>query len=217
MRTTARPGTAPTPDIRNARSKIGSTDNIKHQPGGGKVSSASQNRGDASKETSQGKVQILSKKLDFSHVTSRLGSKDNIKHVPGGGNVQILNKKVDLSKVTSKCGSKDNIKHKPGGGDVKIGSHKVNFKDKAQSKVGSMDNLGHLPGGGNVKAEGTQETAEGNGAPLSGTQGPGPASEPGQAGCPAAQENGLKEGTPCGSEGLRDPQGLDSCIPETSI
>ncbi|KTF90254.1 hypothetical protein cypCar_00047406, partial [Cyprinus carpio] len=81
-------------------------------------------------------VQIVSKKLDYSHVTSRLGSKDNIKHVPGGGNVsnvtacgvavvhfrpnhgdrrvQILNKKVDLSKVTSKCGSKANIKHKPG-------------------------------------------------------------------------------------------------------
>lgn len=32
-------------------------------------------------------VQILHKKLDFSHVTSRCGSKDNIKHIPGGGNV----------------------------------------------------------------------------------------------------------------------------------
>lgn len=32
-------------------------------------------------------VQIVHKKLDFSHVTSRCGSKDNIKHVPGGGNV----------------------------------------------------------------------------------------------------------------------------------
>ncbi|XP_051796762.1 microtubule-associated protein 4 isoform X3 [Acanthochromis polyacanthus] len=145
-----RPSTAPTPDIRNARSKIGSTDNMKHQPGGGKVSSASQNRGVASKET---RVQIVSKKLDFSHVTSRLGSKDNMKHVPGGGNVQILNKKVDLSKVTSKCGSKDNIKHKPGGGDVKIESHKMSFREKAQSKVGSMDNVSHSPGGGNIKIE----------------------------------------------------------------
>uniref|UniRef100_A0A673ALU5 Microtubule-associated protein n=1 Tax=Sphaeramia orbicularis TaxID=375764 RepID=A0A673ALU5_9TELE len=149
-RTTARTGIAGAPDIRNARSKIGSTDNIKHQPGGGKV-------------------QIVSKKVDFSHVTSRLGSKENMKHVPGGGNVQILNKKVDLSKVTSKCGSKDNIKHKPGelrhvfvpsdymcvlqaGGDVKIESHKVSFRDKAQSKVGSMDNVGHSPGGGNIKS-----------------------------------------------------------------
>ncbi|XP_041817260.1 microtubule-associated protein 4 isoform X3 [Chelmon rostratus] len=185
-RTTARPSTAPAPDVRNARSKIGSTDNMKHQPGGGKVSSASQSRALASKETSQGKV-------------------------------QILNKKVDLSKVTSKCGSKDNIKHKPGGGDVKIESHKVSFREKAQSKVGSMDNVSHSPGGGNIKAEGAQETTEGNGTPLSGTAAPAPGSEPGQAGSPAAQENGLKEGAPCDSEGLREPQALDSSIPETSI
>uniref|UniRef100_A0A8C4HIT9 Microtubule-associated protein n=1 Tax=Dicentrarchus labrax TaxID=13489 RepID=A0A8C4HIT9_DICLA len=182
-RTTSRPNTAPAPDIRNARSKIGSTDNMKHQPGGGKVPSASQSRALASKETSQGKV-------------------------------QILNKKVDLSKVTSKCGSKDNIKHKPGGGVVKIESHKVSFREKAQSKVGSMDNVSHSPGGGNIKAEGAQDTTEGNGTPLSGTAAPG--SEPGQAGSPAAQENGLKEGAPCDSEGLREAQALDSCIPETN-
>ncbi|KAM8882255.1 uncharacterized protein ACB058_002140 isoform 9-T9 [Synchiropus picturatus] len=212
-KTTTRPGTAP--DIRNVRSKIGSTDNIKHQPGGGKVSAALHSRGVASKDTTQGKVQIVSKKLDFSHVSARLGSKDNMKHVPGGGNVQILNKKVDLSKVTSKCGSKDNIKHKPGGGDVKIESRKVNFKDKAQSKVGSMDNVSHSPGGGNVKAEGSQETTQGEGTPSSGT--PAPGSEPGQVGNSPAQENGLKEGIPCESEGLKESQVLDSCIPETSI
>ncbi|KAJ8413256.1 hypothetical protein AAFF_G00092520 [Aldrovandia affinis] len=210
-----RPSTAPAPDIRNIRSKIGSTDNMKYQPGGGKVSAA-QSRTDAlaqgslSKETSQGKVQIVNKKLDFSHVTSRLGSKDNIKHVPGGGNVQILSKKVDLSKVTSKCGSKSNLKHKPGGGEVKIESHKVNFKDKAQSKVGSMDNVSHEPGGGHIKAEGEQETAGGIVAPSSGS----PATVPAGS---AAQENGVKEGAPCGGgEGLRDPLGLDSRIPETN-
>ncbi|KAM9827289.1 uncharacterized protein ACB057_017668 [Neosynchiropus ocellatus] len=211
-KTTARPGTAP--DIRNVRSKIGSTDNMKHQPGGGKVSAALHSRGVASKDTTQGKVQIVSKKLDFSHVSARLGSKDNMKHVPGGGNVQILNKKVDLSKVTSKCGSKDNIKHKPGGGDVKIESRKVNFKEKAQSKVGSMDNVSHSPGGGNVKAEGSQETTQGEGTPSSGT--PAPGSEPGQVGNSPAQENGLKEGIPCETEGLKESQVLDSCIPETN-
>nr|XP_057916865.1 microtubule-associated protein 4 isoform X11 [Doryrhamphus excisus] len=211
-RTTARPGTASAPDIRNARSKIGSTDNMKHQPGGGKVSAASKSRVLASKETSQVKVQIVSKKLDFSHVGARLGSKDNMKHVPGGGNVQILNKKVDLSKVTSKCGSKDNIKHKPGGGDVKIESHKVNFREKAQSKVGSMDNVSHSPGGGNIKAEGSQETGEGVGTPS-----PAPGPESGQVGSLAAHENGLKEGAPCDSEGLQEPQALISHIPETSI
>ncbi|KAI5606504.1 microtubule-associated protein 4-like isoform X9 [Silurus asotus] len=207
-RTSSRPATAPAPEIKNIRPKIGSTDNIKHQPGGGKVT-GSQSKTDAlaqgslSKETSQGKVQIVSKKVDYSHVTSRLGSKDNIKHVPGGGNIHILSKKVDVSKVTSKCGSRSNIKHKPGGGDIKIESHKVNFKDKAQSKVGSLDNVSHAPGGGNIKAEGQQETVEGSGATSSGSAGP-------------AQENGLKEGTACGGEALRDPQGLDSLIPETT-
>ncbi|XP_057179310.1 microtubule-associated protein 4 isoform X3 [Triplophysa rosa] len=147
------PGSASATDIKIVRSKIGSTDNIKHQPGGGKVT-VSQNRTDTqSKDISQGKVQILSKKMDYSHVTSRLGSKDNMKHVPGGGNIQILNKKVDVSKVTSKCDSKANMKHKPGGGDVKIESHKMNYKDKAQSKIGSMDNVNHEPGGGKVKIE----------------------------------------------------------------
>uniref|UniRef100_A0AAQ4QA11 Microtubule-associated protein n=1 Tax=Gasterosteus aculeatus aculeatus TaxID=481459 RepID=A0AAQ4QA11_GASAC len=112
---TPRPINAPTPDLKNVRSKIGSIDNIKYQPGGGKVSSTPNNKtSDPSTPAAKAKVQIVHKKLDFSHITSRCGSKDNIKHVPGGGKVQILNKKVDLSKVTSKCGSKDNIKHKPG-------------------------------------------------------------------------------------------------------
>ncbi|KAF5899350.1 microtubule-associated protein 4-like isoform X1, partial [Clarias magur] len=124
-KTSSRPATAQAHDVKNIRSKIGSTDNIKHQPGGGKVT-VSQSKTDAlaqgslSKETSQGKVQILTKK-------------------------------VDLSRVTSKCGSRVNIKHKPGGGDIKIESHKVNFKDKAHSKVGSLDNVSHAPGGGNIK------------------------------------------------------------------
>ncbi|OXB64216.1 hypothetical protein ASZ78_003664 [Callipepla squamata] len=166
---------ASAPDLKNVRSKIGSTDNIKHQPGGGKgkvekkpesaaaarksepnaVSKMAPTKTTVTKEgvpkQPNGKVQIVSKKANYSHVQSKCGSKDNIKHVPGGGNVQIQNKKVDLSKVSSKCGSKANIKHKPGGGDVKIENQKLNFKEKAQAKVGSLDNVGHLPAGGTVK------------------------------------------------------------------
>ncbi|XP_074429917.1 microtubule-associated protein 4 isoform X6 [Larus michahellis] len=172
------------PDLKNVRSKIGSTDNIKHQPGGGKgkiekkpestaaarksepnaVSKMATTKTTVSKEGApkqpNGKVQIVSKKANYSHVQSKCGSKDNIKHVPGGGNVQIQNKKVDLSKVSSKCGSKANIKHKPGGGDVKIENQKLNFKEKAQAKVGSLDNVGHLPAGGTVKAEGSAEPGQ---------------------------------------------------------
>lgn len=32
------PSAAPMPDLKNVKSKIGSTENLKHQPGGGKVS-----------------------------------------------------------------------------------------------------------------------------------------------------------------------------------
>ncbi|XP_020654943.1 microtubule-associated protein tau isoform X15 [Pogona vitticeps] len=125
---------APMPDLKNIKSKIGSTDNLKHQPGGGKV-------------------QVTNKKLDFSHVQSRCGSKDNIKHVAGGGSIQIVYKPVDLSHVTSKCGSLDNIHHKPGGGQIEVKSEKLDFKDKVQSKIGSLDNITHVPGGGNKKIE----------------------------------------------------------------
>ncbi|KAG7459664.1 hypothetical protein MATL_G00213100 [Megalops atlanticus] len=123
---------APMPDLKSVKSKIGSIDNIKHQPGGGKV-------------------QILDKKVDFSSIQSKCGSKANIKHTPGGGNVQIVHKKIDLSNVQSKCGSKDNIRHKPGGGNVEIKNEKLDFK--VQSKIGSFDNIGHVAGGGNKKKE----------------------------------------------------------------
>uniref|UniRef100_A0A3Q3WET0 Microtubule-associated protein n=1 Tax=Mola mola TaxID=94237 RepID=A0A3Q3WET0_MOLML len=99
-KTTARPGAAPAPDIRNVRSKIGSTDNMKYQPGGGK---------------------ILSKKVDLSKVTSKCGSKDNIKHKPGGGDVKIGSHKVSFrEKTQSKVGPMDNMSNSPGGGDVKV-------------------------------------------------------------------------------------------------
>ncbi|NWS77088.1 TAU protein, partial [Crotophaga sulcirostris] len=133
-KTRIQPSAAPMPDLKNVKSKIGSTENLKHQPGGGKV-------------------QIVNKKLDFSSVQSKCGSKDNIKHIPGGGSVQIVYKPVDLSHVTSKCGSLGNIHHKPGGGQVEVKSEKLDFKDKVQSKIGSLDNISHVPGGGNKKIE----------------------------------------------------------------
>ncbi|XP_043392734.1 microtubule-associated protein tau isoform X2 [Chelonia mydas] len=142
--------TAPMPDLKNVRSKIGSTENLKHQPGGGKV-------------------QIMNKKLDLSNVQSKCGSKDNIKHSPGGGSVQIVYKPVDLSHVTSKCGSLGNIHHKPGGGQVEVKSEKLDFKEKVQSKIGSLDNISHVPGGGNKKREKGKDDERGaqNGVPQS--------------------------------------------------
>ncbi|XP_056247788.1 microtubule-associated protein tau-like isoform X2 [Seriola aureovittata] len=211
---TPRPINAPTPDLKNVRSKIGSIDNIKYQPGGGKVSSTPNKTSDPCAPAAKARVQIVHKKLDFSHVTSRCGSKDNIKHVPGGGNVQILSKKVDVSKVTSKCGSKDNIKHKPGGGDVKIESHKLNIK--AKSKIGSMDNVG--PGSTQTNGHKDEKAEEKTSSPPSGAPtgpaGVAKATAPGAV----AKENGVKESTPTpfGGDGLREPLSIDKRITETN-
>ncbi|XP_041532743.1 microtubule-associated protein 4 isoform X14 [Microtus oregoni] len=227
--------TASAPDLKNVRSKIGSTENIKHQPGGGraKIEKKTEAAATAGKPEPNavtraagsiasaqrppaGKVQIVSKKVSYSHIQSKCGSKDNIKHVPGGGNVQIQNKKVDISKVSSKCGSKANIKHKPGGGDVKIESQKLNFKEKAQAKVGSLDNVGHLPAGGAVKTEGG-----GNEAPP--CPGPPAGEEPDvleaapDAGAPTSASGLSGHTTLSGGGDQREPQTLDSQIQETSI
>ncbi|XP_040213373.1 microtubule-associated protein 2 isoform X12 [Rana temporaria] len=124
----------PLPDLKNIKSKIGSTDNIRYQPKGGQV-------------------KILSEKIDFSATQSRCGSKDNISHSAGGGQIHIVTKKIDLSHITSKCGSLRNIRHRPGGGNVRIESVKLDFKEKAQAKIGSLDNAHHIPGGGNIKID----------------------------------------------------------------
>ncbi|XP_021574857.1 microtubule-associated protein 4 isoform X2 [Carlito syrichta] len=89
------------PDLKNVRSKIGSTENIKHQPGGGRV-------------------QIQNKKVDISKVSSKCGSKANIKHKPGGGDVKIESQKLNFKeKAQAKVGSLDNVGHLPAGGAVK--------------------------------------------------------------------------------------------------
>uniref|UniRef100_A0A8K9XIT5 Microtubule-associated protein n=1 Tax=Oncorhynchus mykiss TaxID=8022 RepID=A0A8K9XIT5_ONCMY len=124
----------PLPDLKNIKSKIGSTDNMKYQPKGGQVF-------------------IPSVKLDFSHVQSKCGSLDKIQYAPTGGNVHITTKKIDLSHITSKCGSMSNIRHRPGGGNVRIESVKLDFKDKAEAKVGSLANASHTPGGGQIMIE----------------------------------------------------------------
>ncbi|XP_038644503.1 microtubule-associated protein 2-like isoform X2 [Scyliorhinus canicula] len=124
----------PMPDLKNIKSKIGSIDNLKHQPRGGQV-------------------HIANVKPDFSHIQPKCGSMDNVRYSPLVGNVQILTKKIDVSHITSKCGSFGNIHYRPGGGHIRIESQKLDFKEKAQSKVGSLDNTRHTPGGGNIKIE----------------------------------------------------------------
>ncbi|XP_029418198.1 microtubule-associated protein 4 isoform X15 [Nannospalax galili] len=225
---------ASAPDLKNVRSKVGSIENIKHQPGGGrakvekKTEAATTGKPEPNATTKTagsiastqkppaGKVQIVSKKVSYSHIQSKCGSKDNIKHVPGGGNVQIQNKKVDISKVSSKCGSKANIKHKPGGGDVKIESQKLNFKEKAQAKVGSLDNVGHLPAGGAVKTEGGGSEAPPCPSPPAGEELAVSEAAP-EAGAPTSACVLSGHATLSGGGDQREPQTLDSQIQETSI
>ncbi|XP_058534674.1 microtubule-associated protein 4 isoform X2 [Ochotona princeps] len=226
--------TTSAPDLKNVRSKVGSTENIKHQPGGGraKVEKKTEAAAPARKpepnavpkaagpvasaqKSPAGKVQIVSKKVSYSHIQSKCGSKDNIKHVPGGGNVQIQNKKVDISKVSSKCGSKANIKHKPGGGDVKIESQKLNFKEKAQAKVGSLDNVGHLPAGGAVKTEGGGSEAPPCHGPPAGEELACSEAAPG-AGTPTSASGLSGHTTLSGGGDQREAQTLDSQIQETN-
>ncbi|KAM9334144.1 uncharacterized protein ABDE67_021877 [Symphorus nematophorus] len=155
----------PLPDLKNVKSKIGSTSNLKHQPKGGQVqilhekldfSHVQSKCGskDNLKHTAKGgNVMIPSVKLDFSHVQAKCGSLDKIQHAAGGGNIQIQTKKIDVSHITSKCGSMSNIHHRPGGGNVRIENVKLDFKEKAHAKVGSLSNTSHTPGGGNVMIE----------------------------------------------------------------
>uniref|UniRef100_A0A8C6TY64 Microtubule-associated protein n=1 Tax=Neogobius melanostomus TaxID=47308 RepID=A0A8C6TY64_9GOBI len=107
----------PMPDVKNVKSKIGSTANIKHQPKGGQV-------------------QIQTKKIDVSHVTSKCGSMSNIHHKPGGGSVRIENVKLDFKdKAQPKVGSLDNATHTPGGGNILIENHKLSFRETAKARV----------------------------------------------------------------------------------
>ncbi|KAK9410914.1 microtubule-associated protein 2-like [Crotalus adamanteus] len=107
----------PLPDLKNVRSKVGSTDNIKYQPKGGQV-------------------QIVTKKIDLSHVTSKCGSLKNIRHRPGGGRVKIESVKLDFKeKAHAKVGSLENAHHVPGGGNIKIDSQKLNFREHARARV----------------------------------------------------------------------------------
>uniref|UniRef100_A0A3Q2CKB6 Microtubule-associated protein n=1 Tax=Cyprinodon variegatus TaxID=28743 RepID=A0A3Q2CKB6_CYPVA len=106
----------PMPDLSGVKSKIGSTENLKHSPGGGKV-------------------HIVNKKLDLSNVSSKCGSKENLHHKPGGGKVEIKSEKVDFKTVQSKVGSLENVTHVPGGGKKKIESHKLTFRESAKART----------------------------------------------------------------------------------
>uniref|UniRef100_A0A8D0H6B6 Microtubule-associated protein n=1 Tax=Sphenodon punctatus TaxID=8508 RepID=A0A8D0H6B6_SPHPU len=82
----------PLPDLKNIRSKIGSTDNIKYQPKGGQLFFIVSQR-----LYCGGRVKIESVKLDFKEKAhAKVGSLDNAHHVPGGGNIKIDSQKLNF-------------------------------------------------------------------------------------------------------------------------
>ncbi|KAG5881853.1 hypothetical protein JTB14_034132 [Gonioctena quinquepunctata] len=125
-------GSAPSPNLKVVKSKIGSLENASYKPGGGKV-------------------KIEHKKLEFKSATPRIEAK-NDKYIPKGGEKKIVQQKLQWN-AKSKIGSLENTTHKPKGGDKKIETIKLDFKGKAKPKVGSKDNMKHVPGGGEVKIE----------------------------------------------------------------
>ncbi|XP_025194128.1 microtubule-associated protein tau isoform X2 [Melanaphis sacchari] len=152
-------GSAPSPNLKVVRSKVGSLQNTSHKPGGGQVKIENRKlewkagtRVEAKNDAyvpGGGDKKIQSVKLQW-NAKPKVGSLDNKTHKPGGGDKKIETVKLDFKdKAKPKIGSKDNIKHTPGGGAVKIEDQKLDIK--AQSKVGSLDNVKHRPGGGEVK------------------------------------------------------------------
>ncbi|KAL0881691.1 hypothetical protein ABMA27_001498 [Loxostege sticticalis] len=124
-------GSAPSPNIKAVKSKIGSLENATYKPGGGKV-------------------KIENRKIDFNNVTPKIAAK-NEAYTPSGGAKKITTTKLEWN-AKSKIGSLQNAAYKPGGGDKKIETVKLDFKEKAKPKVASTVNITHKPGGGAVKS-----------------------------------------------------------------
>ncbi|KAK3106156.1 hypothetical protein FSP39_013841 [Pinctada imbricata] len=107
-----------------AKSKIGSLDNMNHVPGGGDV-------------------QIQHYPPEFK-AEAKIGSLEKILHEPGGGDVSIIDFKPRW-KSEAKIGSLENASHIPKKSDVKVPHFKEDFRRKAKARVGSMDNVEHTP------------------------------------------------------------------------
>merc|ERR1712223_1907862 len=123
-------GTAPSPNLWNTQSRIGSLANANHRPGGGQV-------------------QITNQRLDWkvNPVAPRTKA-FNPKYVPGGGDKPIERRKLSWTSK-SKIGSLEKANHRPGGGQVKIENQKLDWNVTA--KVGSTVNMRHKAGGGDKR------------------------------------------------------------------
>ncbi|XP_030053460.1 microtubule-associated protein 4 [Microcaecilia unicolor] len=147
-----RPASAPAPDLKNVRSKIGSTDNMKHQPGGGKAKVTKPESSDPARKfepppvTRKAAVKTAvikeraQKQTDGKAKVTKLKSADPAcKSEP----LPVTRTAAVKTAVTKESAQKQTD------GKVQIVSKKVNY-NHVQSKCGSKDNIKHVPGGGNV-------------------------------------------------------------------
>ena len=114
----------------NAKSRIGSLDNVSHSPGGGDIA-------------------IPQKKVKWKQ-ESKIGSLDNITHLPKSSNVQIFDEKLAW-KTGSKIGSLDNAEHYPSRSRFRVPNFPKDWSKSTAPKVGSLSNMSHRPGGGNAQ------------------------------------------------------------------
>jgi microtubule-associated protein tau len=81
-------GSAPSPNLKTVRSKIGSLDNASYKPGGGKV-------------------KIENRKVDFSKTQPKIAAKNDA-YVPGGGDKKVssvrIGNGVHEEEATIPCG-----------------------------------------------------------------------------------------------------------------
>ncbi|KAJ4933150.1 hypothetical protein JOQ06_029985, partial [Pogonophryne albipinna] len=102
----------PVPDFKNIKSKVGSTENIKHQPKGGQKHTEQNILTEAKHRVSwiwKSVLRLVSLTLCLSAAHSVTWTKDLLSH--------ILNKKPDLTHIETQCSSKDNLKLSPRGGN----------------------------------------------------------------------------------------------------
>ncbi|KAH3703214.1 uncharacterized protein LOC127859333 [Dreissena polymorpha] len=114
----------------DARSQVGSLDNLSHSPGGGSV------------EIPKNKIKWNQK--------AKIGSLDNVTHLPKSSNVQIFSEKPKWQ-TEPKVNTLENADYVPKKGKFRVPNFNKDWNKSAAPKIGSLSNANHTPGGGNVQ------------------------------------------------------------------
>ena len=142
-------------DVSRISSRIGSFDNISHQPQDNDIkifhekptythvgpTIATQSKAFTLKTSPDEKEKVFHQKLDYSHVTPLVPYRDNELHSPGGGNVNIPNQKLNF-RETAKPKIEARSSYQTKLSEISIPIHKLRFRDSAATRIDSRRNLG---------------------------------------------------------------------------